>query len=269
MGVYAMPSSNDRMRLLPGRLLQAALLLGILLAFGQARALTIGDLNPVQLIGGGQFGFTQAAIDAAGLSISKIADPTSAFLTAGDASLVPTPDIGITLGPLSPVYQNPQLAYADPLLGCQPGDACQTPANPFIADSTWTVTNNTEADLDDLYLIFTRVLLTGPTYPDLPVALDGDMIQILEYTSGTDRLLLAIVPLGSLDAGKQTEFTMRYIVGGDMPITLESAGPPMIFDQMLPPFGLLGINNPIPEPGTAMLLAAGLAALAASKRSRA
>jgi hypothetical protein len=264
-----MLSSNDRMRLLPARLLQAAFLLGILLAFGQARALTIGDLNPVQLLGGGQLGFSQAAIDGAGLSVSKTADPSSNFLTAGDASLMPAPDLGITLGPLSPIYQNPQLAYANPLLPCQPGDACQTPANPFIADSTWTVTNNTEADLNDLYLVFTRVLLTGPTYPNLPVALDGDMIQILEYTSGPDRYLLAIVPLGSLDAGKQTEFTMRYIVGGDMPITLESAGPPMTYDQMLPPFGVLGIVNPIPEPGTAMLLAAGLVALAASKRSRA
>ncbi len=61
---------------------------------------------------------------------SQAADPSSDFLTAGDASFCPA-DLVITLGPLSPVYQNPQLAYANPLAGCQPGDACQTPSEPL------------------------------------------------------------------------------------------------------------------------------------------
>jgi hypothetical protein len=242
-----------------------------LVGAGGAGALTIADTNPLFFVGGGQFGFAEAAVDAAGLPVAGTATSADPFLTAGNA--IYNPSISITQS-LGPIYQNPQAFYQNPAGGCQPGDVCATPADPFIADSTWTVTNQTGRDLDSLFLIFTRVSLAGG-YPDIPVALDGNLIQILEYTAGASTYWFAMVSLGALgdgdandatpgEAPQSTQFTMRYIVGGDMPFTGNV--------QVMPPIGVYGLERvgaPIPEPATALLMASGLVALAMAKRSRA
>lgn len=242
-----------------------ALAVGLALWAGPARALTIADTNPLFFIGGGAFGFSQAAVAAAGLAVAGTATPEDDILTAGNAIYGPMLSIAQALGP---VYQNPQAAYATPAAGCQLGDVCQTPGNPFIADSTWTVTNDSGRDLEDVYLVFTRVSLSGG-YPDLAVALDGNLIEILEYTAGDTSYWFGMVSLGALgdgvvdsegEASQSTQFTMRYIVGGDMPFTGS--------EQVMPPIGVFGIARVIPEPGTAILLASGLFALAMANRSR-
>ena len=242
----------------------------ILLWAGSAGALGIQDTSPVFFLGGNQFGFAKSALDAAGEAVSGTADSSDDFLSAGNA--IYTPELSITQV-LGPVHQNPQAAYQNPAGGCQAGDVCQTPSNPFIADSTWTVTNQSGRDLDNLFLVFTRVSLSGG-YPDIPVAVDGNQMQFLEYLAGGQKYYFAMVSLGALGDGiadgegyehsQSTQFTLRYIVGGDM-----------IFNgatQVIPPLGVYGLEReaaPIPEPGTALLVAVGFVGLAMAKRSRA
>ena len=260
-------------RLVPGRLacrrvLGAFAIAWGVLAAGGARGLTIDDTNPIYFLGGGLFGFSQSAVEAAGLSVVDHATPADQFLTAGNAIYGPQLSITQSLGP---IHQNPQADYQDPAAGCHEGDVCQTPENPFIADSTWTVTNNTGRDLAWVMLVFTRVSLSGG-YPDIPVALDGNRIFILEYTAGGQTYYFGMVSLGPLGNGdgsagehaQSTQFTMRYIVGGDMPFSGN--------EQVMPPLGVYGLERaggPIPEPATALLLASGLMALAMARRSRA
>jgi hypothetical protein len=247
--------------------------LGVLavLAFaGPARAIGIADTNPVFFIGGGEFGFSEAALTAAGKTPIASATPSDTFITAGNVIYSPALAITQVLGP---AHQNPQAAYQAPAVGCQPGDICQTPSNPFIADSTWTVTNLSGHDIENAYLVFTLVDLSGG-YPDIPVAMDGNMVEFLEYVAGGQTYYFGLVGLGPLGDGvvdgegvessQSTQFTLRYIVGGDM-----------VFDgatQVIPPLGVYGLERPaipVPEPGTALLIALGFVGLAMAKRLQA
>lgn len=257
--------SASRRRL--GACLAAA---ALLLPAGSAGALGLQDTSPVFFLGSGQFGFAKAALDAANESIAATADSNDDFLSAGNALYAPELSITQSLGP---VHQNPQAAYQSPSTGCQAGDVCQTPSNPFIADSTWTVTNQSGRDLENLFLVFLMVDLSGG-YPNIPVAVDGNQMQFLEYQAGSQKYYFAMVSLGALGDGladgesvehaQSTQFTMRYIVGGDM-----------IFNgatQVMPPLGVYGLERdaaPVPEPGTALLVAVGFVGLAMAKRSRA
>lgn len=231
-----------------------------LAAPGLARAISI---DPAWFLGASQFGLEGAPAPQFG------ADDTALFLNSGAQPgnhLVISQD-------LQPALQNPQAAYADPLGPCQPGDVCQTEANPFVADSLWTVQNTTASVLENAFLVFSMVDLSGG-YPDLPVALDQNKVKILKYTSGGSDFYFGMVALGTLGANGSADdtasFTMRYIVGADLPLEDPGANTSVDALQIMPPIGTFGIVGvtPIPEPGTALLLAVGLAGLAVTKRKR-
>lgn len=235
--------------------LAAALLLP-----ASAGAVTI---DPIWFLGGGQFGLVGTP------SPQWLADDTASFYGAGADSSNP---LVISQNLQLPALSNPQAAYVNPLAGCNPGagDVCQSPTNPFVADSIWTVTNNSGQVLDDVKLAFAMVDLSEG-YPNLPVALDQEVIEILKYTSGGTDYYFGMVSLGSLAIGQSAVFTFRYIVGDDMPLETPTGGEPVDALQILPPIGTFGIVGAtyVPEPGTALLLATGLVGLALAKRYRA
>jgi hypothetical protein len=175
------------------------------------------------------------------------------FLSVGNAS-----GMALTLTQLlqEPVYQHPQ----DPSNSQNPltnGGVATSPtaALPFVADSMWTLTNTSGQALEDVLLLFTKA--TGATgYPAVDVALDDFIYSTLLYRSQTaGNLYFGALPLGNLAPGAEVSVRVRYVVAD-----------PLLFngvDFVMPPFGLsaLAKGSYIPEPGTALLVMAGLALL--------
>ena len=97
-------------------------------------------------------------------------------------------------------------------------------------------------------------------YPDLAVGLDGDLLEIVMYSvPGGSDYFFGAGWLGPLGIGESAPFTVRYVV---------ASGPMPLFgsDIVMPPLSVLGLV--VPEPATVLLLASGLAGLAALRRSR-
>jgi hypothetical protein len=227
-----------------------------------ALALTIGgaggpafEVEPIWFTEFGEFGLSGPG---SGPNYQETAPVT--FLSIG-----PEPGTGLDLA-LSqvlsePVYQHPQ----DPSNSQNPNTNGGVPTSPtmvlpFVADSSWTVRNLTGRPLDDLVLLFTRII-DDPGYPEVDVALDDNVYDVLSYTNASNvTRFYGAIALGDLAAGASVNFGVRYIVSGDLPIVNG--------EYVMPRFGLAGIESPmpIPEPTTALLLALGLGALA--RRSR-
>lgn len=156
-----------------------------------------------------------------------------------------------------PVYQHPQ----DPANSQNPFTNGGVPSSPtasvpFVGDSLWTFTNISDEALEDVLLLFTKA--SGATgYPPVDVALDDSFFSVLQYESqlaGT--LYFGVLPLGDLQPGGQVTVPVRYIVAD----ALLFDG---VEDYIMPPLGLsaLAKGSYVPEPGTAVLLVAGLAML--------
>lgn len=240
------------------RTLATSLLAAIGLAFAApAGALNIGDVDLMQFpSGGANTGFTNAgpnhnfAIDSGVQTLC-----TGAGVFQAVASCAGHPGYQITISQnLQTVHQFPQAR------GTQP-----TAANPFIADSLWTATNTSGDTYKQVLLLFTSVNLapfpgaiTQNGYPNLGVGLDGNLLDIVQYTAGADYYFGA-VDLGSLAPGQSRQFTVRYVV---------TSGPmPIISNQVvMPPLKLLSVV--VPEPGTLALLFTGLAGIAVFGRKR-
>lgn len=253
---------------------------GLLLASSVASAVTLAETNPLFFpLGGANTGFDPVAVGSSGVPIGWDSNPASSFLCAGTSGTFQPIgacagkqgfDIEITLQDLQrPVDQNPQE---------RPIPSDPTPLDPFIGTSFWTATNSSGADFTlPAVLIFTNIdlsdfpgnLLGGP-YPDVEVGLDANLFQIVRQTvpqpAGPDlAFFYGGVSLGTLAAGEEITFPVRYIVNGPLPFGPDIVPPPGA-DLVMPPIALLGLA--IPEPTTALLLGAGLAALGAARRER-
>jgi|GEM_PF-3127538 len=238
--------------------------LGMGLAAASASALTIGgaagtQVDPVYFNSGGNFGLiTGPAFDFAATSASN-------WRLVGQGQA-----LSIQINLQTPVLQNPQF----PLSSMNPTGPQGTPSstNPFVADSLWTVTNNTNGALNNAYLVFESVDLAPTTlmpggYPDIPVGMDKSLssFSIVQYTypGAKTPLFFGALPLGSLaangTAGDSTQIRVRYIVAGALP----QNGANLV----MPPFSVVGLIN-VPEPSTLVLLGSGLALFAGVGRRR-
>lgn len=246
--------------LAPTRLRRFALAFALVLALPAqpvgATPITIGGaggpqlaIDPLNFSGYGVFGLAGAGDD-----VDFLAEAPVTFLSAGSGSGV---QLSVSISLQQPPWQHPQ----DPANSRNPltnGAVPTSPSEtlPFVADSRWTLANASGRVLDDVLLLFTRTV-SQVNYSPVDVALDGNLVDVLQYTSadGTQRLYGAL-PLGDLAAGASVELLVRYIVADPLPI--------LGGEYVLPPLGLAALEGSdyVPEPGTALLLAAGLAALA-------
>jgi hypothetical protein len=248
------------------RRVRPAIGLGVCLAFvglaqlAHATPITIGgaggpsfQVDPLYFQGFGVFGLT-----GPGQHVDFTASAPVTFLSAANA---PGVDLSVVQGLVQPVYQHPQ----DPANSQNPftnggNPSNPTPAVPFVADSMWTVRNDTGRTLDKVLLLFTKTI-AQPGYPAVDVALDDDLYDVIQYTSvgGAVRYYGAL-PLGNLEPGQDVQVRVRYIVSGALPI--------MGGQYVMPSLGLAGLEGGsyIPEPATAALLVLGLVGLSARRR---
>jgi hypothetical protein len=209
----------------------------VALASGPAHALSLADVSPLYFDGPGGYGFDPLAVAAAGFAPGYSGSPQDEWIPAGHV------DLGLEIQ----IEQDLQLPpHQDP--------ASPSVADPFIADSHWTLHNETGRTLVSPLLVFTTVLFDD--YPPTPTALDGNLLEFLEYSSqGTD-YVFGVIALPDLEDGESVDLNaalgtpLRYVVGG--PLATDGA------DRVMPPLGLMVLASyvPVPEPaGVALWLA--------------
>lgn len=225
----------------PGSCAPLLALLLLVAAAPGARALGLEDINPLYFEGPGGFGFDPA--DAAGLSLAPIFRAVAGddWIEAGNIALGLPIQVEQKLGT---IHQNPR----KPRL-----------AKPFIADSTWTVHNETGRDLLAPLLVFSLVD-PDDSYRDIPTGLDADLLELLEYSFGGVDYVFGVMKLPDLGDGEFFDVDVRYVVAGK----LERSGS----DLVMPPLGLatLGTYAQVPEPGAALLVGLGLLMAGAVRR---
>ncbi len=247
--------------------------LAMVLAMGAATGaagLTLADVNPLFFpSGGANTGFDATAVAAAGKPVAFDITPESTFLsvetgafdTGGNCLAVVAADFTVCQDLQRPVDQNPQERGSDP-----------TPSDPFIGTSLWTFVNTSDITFDQpVALLFTNVdvvstnPLTGAPYPDIQTGLDADLFEIARQTVGSDEFLFGAVNVGILAPEASVTLPVRYIVNGPLPFGPDLV-PPEGPDLVTPPILMLGVV--VPEPGTALLVGAGLLAVATGRRRR-
>jgi hypothetical protein len=219
----------------------AILLLVALLLPASAPALGIGDIEPLYFDGPGGQGFDPGDVAAIGRSPAFTAG-TTGWLSAGAKGSGAQLEITQALGT---VHQDP----GSPSFG-----------SPVIADSIWTVRNQTTGTLSAPLLVFTSVdprHLYPITLP--PTGLDANLLVLLSYSFSGGNLLYGAIQLPDLAPGAMAQLTVRYVVAGGL-----ATG------DTLPPLGVSGLRNYalVPEPASALLLGGGVLWLALARRRR-
>jgi len=211
-------------------------------------------VDPIYFAGYGVFGLA-----GPGTGANYFATAPVSFLTVASA---PGVDLQITQMLQLPAIQFPQepSLSSNPLTnGGVPTHA--TAALPVVVDSTWTVQNTSGRSLEDILFLITR---TFPQvgYPALDVALDDNLVGVLEYTGAITTRNYGAIPLGDLAPNQTATFTMRYIVAGDLPLSG--------LNYVLPQLSASALEGHyyVPEPTTVVLLAFGITSLAVRRRRR-
>jgi hypothetical protein len=222
----------------------ASLVVGIALGLGASAAHAL-SIHPLFFEGAAGLGFSAAAV--AGIEPSASADPSDRWILAGARSLVSGPGL-IVENHLAAIHENPQGQGRTP-----------SEADPFIVDSTWTVSNQTGAPISASYLVFTKIDIDG-RYPGLKAGLDGDLLKIVEYSAVGTEYFFGAIGLPDLGVGQSVDVTVRYVVAGTLDYDAESNA------YVLPRLGIAGLV--VPEPMPLAGIGLGLLALAGA-RSRA
>jgi hypothetical protein len=210
------------------------------------------QVDPLYFAGYGVFG-----LSGPGTGANYFASSPVTWLSVANATGV---DLEVTQALQLPAIQFPQ----EPNLSQNPGtnggvSSPATAAQPVVVDSIWTVRNATDRTLEDiLFLIMRTVPQQG--YPALDVALDDNLVGVMEYTTATSTRYYGAIPLGDLDPDETATFTMRYIVAGNLPV-IDSV-------CLLPQLSAAALEGQyyVPEPTTALLLALGCISIAARRR---
>jgi len=179
------------------------------------------------------------------MPIATEAGPNNRWVLAGASPFLQGPGL-IVENHLSAVHENPQGQGRTP-----------SEADPFIVDSTWTVANQTGAALDGAFLVFTAID-PDHSYPGLLAGLDGDLLEILEYSFAGTEYFYGAMRLPSLGVGQSVDLTVRYVVAGSLDYDAESNA------FVLPRLGIAGLVVPEPMPlvgiGLGMLVLVGVRA---------
>jgi hypothetical protein len=226
------------------RALALYLVVGLVVALHAGAAAAI-SVQPLYF--GGPFGFGFAADDVADMTPAAEADAGDRWVLAGARSLVPGSGLIIS-NHVSAIHENPQGQGRTP-----------SEADPFIVDSTWTVANQTGAAIPGGFLVFTTIDVDR-RYPGLLAGLDGDLLEIVEYSSAGTDYFFGAMRLPSLGVGQSVDLTVRYVVAGSLDYDAEANA------FVLPRLGVAGLVVPEPMPLLGVVL--GLVGLAAARVRR-
>lgn len=226
----------------------------LVLAAPSAGALSLGQLEPVHFNGMGVRGANPTELASYGLTPSFFAGPADTLVQFGIGFTVPSVSIVA-------VHNRPQTNGLVP-----------TPADPYVADVRYVIETTTWGGsvLPPLLGISRFV-----DYDTEEVALDvsalagATPLTVIEATNnGTQFFAIQFAPLATWalradGVTRYNEFTLRFVIGGPMPSDL---GPDCCCTPQVDLFGLATYQ--VPEPGTGLLLAAGLLGLLTTRSAQ-